>query len=153
MNVDPSAVVPDELGSDRVLAVDVHGPPEPDGEVRGHRREAVPGRENPGRFVERRGDEAAVLDARPRLVVLREREPGLVLAYALLGRMGKLDAGGVVPAAPAGRVVMRRDSRLYRRPPRSKCALKKLADPAVAIEAEAEISSASVAAATIWAKR
>jgi hypothetical protein len=38
-------------------------------------------------------------------------------------------------------------------PPRSKWALKKFSEPEVAIAAEAEISSASVAAATIWAKR
>ena len=38
-------------------------------------------------------------------------------------------------------------------PPRSKWALKKFSEPDVAIAAEAEISSASVAAATIWAKR
>ena len=40
-----------------------------------------------------------------------------------------------------------------RSPPRSWCARKNSAEPAVAIAAEAEISSASVAAATIWAKR
>ena len=40
-----------------------------------------------------------------------------------------------------------------RMPPRSKCALKKFSEPDVAIAAEAEISSASVAAATICAKR
>src|SRR5206468_402922 len=40
-----------------------------------------------------------------------------------------------------------------RRPPRSLWALKNSCEPAVAIAAEAEISRASVAAATIWAKR
>jgi hypothetical protein len=42
---------------------------------------------------------------------------------------------------------------LHRMPPRSWWALKKFSDPAVAIAAEAEISSASVAAATICASR
>ena len=41
----------------------------------------------------------------------------------------------------------------YRSPPRSKWALKKFSEPEVAIDADAEISSASVAAATICAKR
>jgi hypothetical protein len=41
----------------------------------------------------------------------------------------------------------------HRMPPRSWWARKKFSDPAVAIAAEAEISSARVAAATICAKR
>ena len=41
----------------------------------------------------------------------------------------------------------------YRSPPRSKCARKKFSEPAVAIAADALISSASAAAATICAKR
>ena len=48
--------------------------------------------------------------------------------------------------------MMRRDS-VQRIPPRSKWALKKFSEPDVAIAADAEISSASVAAATICAKR
>ena len=94
-------------------------------------------------------------EARTRLVVFGEREASLVALGAFHRRLRKPDAGRVVAAAPTGRVVVRRrDAKLgYRSPPRSKCALKKLPEPAVAIEAEAEISSASVAAATIWAKR
>src|SRR6185503_20310691 len=42
---------------------------------------------------------------------------------------------------------------LQRIPPRSWCALKKFSEPAVAIAEEAEISSASAAAAMIWANR
>jgi hypothetical protein len=86
------------------------------------------------------------------LVALVEAERGLVLRRALLARMRKVDSGRVVAAAPAGRVVVRRDL-AQRSPPWWKCALKKFSDPAVAIAAEAEISSASVAAATICAKR
>jgi hypothetical protein len=89
---------------------------------------------------------------RPGLVALVEAEPTLVRVGALLGRVGQVDAGWVVAAAPAGGVVVRRDA-AQRRPPCWKCALKKFSEPAVAIAAEAEISSASVAAATIWAKR
>jgi hypothetical protein len=45
------------------------------------------------------------------------------------------------------------DERDQRSPPRSWCALKKFSLPAVAIAADALISSESAAAATIWAKR
>ena len=47
----------------------------------------------------------------------------------------------------------RRIIAVQRSPPRSWWARKKFSDPAVAIAEEAEISSASAAAATIWAKR
>jgi hypothetical protein len=87
-----------------------------------------------------------------RLVALVEPEAGLVLNRALLRGMRQMDSGRVVAAAPAGWVVVRRDP-AQRKPPCWKCALKKFSDPAVAIAAEAEISSASVAAATICAKR
>jgi hypothetical protein len=90
-------------------------------------------------------------EARPALVALVEGERGLVAVGALFFRLRELKADRIVTAAEAGRVVVRRD--LQRSPPRSKCALKKFSEPDVAIEAEAEISSASVAAATIWAKR
>jgi len=87
----------------------------------------------------------------PALVPLVERERGLVALGALDLREGKVEADRVVAAPEARRVVVRRD--LQRMPPRSKCALKKFSDPDVAIAAEAEISSANVAAATICAKR
>ena len=150
-DVEAAAAVLDELGADRQLAVDVHGAAEPDREVRGDRREAVPGGEQTGGFVERSADEATVDEPGPGLVVLAEREGRAVRRRAGLGRLRKVDPGRVVATPPAGRVVVRRDA--YRRPPRSKCALKKFSDPAVAIAADAEISSASVAAATICAKR
>jgi hypothetical protein len=86
------------------------------------------------------------------LVALVEAKAGLVLTRALLRRLRQVDSGRVGAAAPAGGVVVRRDP-AQRKPPCWKCALKKFSDPAVAIAAEAEISSASVAAATIWAKR
>ena len=91
-------------------------------------------------------------EARRCLMLLVECEGRLVPADSLLGREWEVDPCRVVAAAPAGGVVMRRDS-LQRRPPRSKWALKKFSEPEVAIAADAEISSASVAAATICAKR
>jgi hypothetical protein len=117
----------------------------------GDGREAVPGDEQAADLVEERRDEAAVDEARPALVALVEREPRLVPVGAFLLGLGKVEADRVVAAAEAGRVVVWRD--VQRRPPRSKCALKKFSEPDVAIEAEAEISRASVAAATICAKR
>jgi hypothetical protein len=86
------------------------------------------------------------------LVALVEAEACLVLRGALAGGVWQMDSGRVVAAAPAGWVVVRRDP-AQRKPPCWKCALKKFSDPAVAMAAEAEISRASVAAATIWANR
>jgi hypothetical protein len=72
LDVDSPAVVRYELGADRQLAVDVRRSPIADGQLRGHRRKAVPGREQAGGFVECCGDEAAVDEPRPRLVLLAE---------------------------------------------------------------------------------
>jgi hypothetical protein len=80
------------------------------------------------------------------LVALVERELRLVVVGAFIVRLRQVEADRVVAAAEAGRVVVRRDPQ--RMPPRSKCALKKFSEPDVAIAAEAEISRASVAAAT-----
>ncbi len=85
------------------------------------------------------------------LMALVEGEGGLVAVGALGLGLGEVEADRVVAAPEAGRVVLWRDPQ--RSPPRSKWALKKFSEPDVAIAAEAEISSASVAAATIWAKR
>jgi hypothetical protein len=90
-------------------------------------------------------------DPRPALVPLVEGERRLVPVGPFGLRLRKVEADRVVAAPEAGRVVVRRD--LQRMPPRSKCALKKFSEPDVAIAAEAEISSASVAAATICANR
>jgi len=92
-----------------------------------------------------------VREARPALMSLVERERRLVAVGALALGMRQVEADRVVAAPEAGRVVVRRD--LQRIPPRSKCALKKFSEPEVAMAAEAEISSARVAAATICAKR
>jgi hypothetical protein len=92
-----------------------------------------------------------VRQAGPALVPLVERERRLVPVGAFALRLRQVEADRVVAAPEAGRVVVRRD--LQRIPPRSKWALKKFSEPDVAIAAEAEISSASVAAATICANR
>ena len=66
----------------------------------------------------------------------------------LRGRAHPLSTRAWAPApAPAP------SARRQRSPPRSRWARKKFSEPAVAIAAEALISSASAAAATIWAKR
>jgi hypothetical protein len=90
--------------------------------------------------------------AGPGLVPLVEAETCVVALCAFYGGMRQVDSGRVVATAPASGVVVWRDSR-QRNPPCWKWALKKFSEPAVAIAAEAEISSASVAAATICAKR
>ena len=90
-------------------------------------------------------------EPRPALVALVERKCRLVPLAALNLGLRKVEADRVVPAPETRGIVVRLD--LQRMPPRSKCALKKFSDPDVAIADEAEISSASVAAATIWAKR
>ena len=134
------------------LAVDGHGLPVADEDPRGHGWEAVPGGEQPAGLVERGGDEAAVDESGSGLVVLVEAEACFVSLDALLRGERKADPGRMVSAAPALGIVVRRDP-AQRKPPCWKCALKKFSEPAVAIAAEAEISSASVAAATICAKR
>jgi hypothetical protein len=144
----PAAAILIELRGDRERTVDVDGPEEADRESRSHRREPVPGREQAAGLVERRADETAVDEAGRGLMLLAEREGGVVRPDALIGRERQVDPGRVVTAPPTRGVVMRRDS-LQRNPPRSKCALKKFSEPDVAIAAEAEISRASVAAATI----
>jgi hypothetical protein len=134
------------------VAVDLDRPAVADEDPRGHGREAMPGGEEATSFVKRGRDEASMDEPRGRLVALVEAEAGLVPLGALRGRVRKVDPRRVIAAAPAGWVVMRRDA-VQRNPPCWKCALKKFSDPAVAIAADAEISSASVAAATICAKR
>jgi hypothetical protein len=139
-------------GADDELAVDRDRPSVAHEDPRRHGREAVPRREQATGLVERGRDEPSVDEPRPSLVPLVEPEARLVTGRTLLVGMWQMDSGRVVAAAPAGGVVVRRDA-TQRKPPCWKCALKKFSDPAVAIAAEAEISSASVAAATICAKR
>jgi hypothetical protein len=106
----------EELGIDRDGFSELHG------EIGGHRREAVPRREQPAGLVQGRGDEAAVDEPRTGLVPVGELEVRLVLGQPLLLRLCEVDSIRVVAAAPAGRIVMRRDrlrAAAQRRPPRS----------------------------------
>jgi hypothetical protein len=131
--------------------VDGHGPAIAEKDPPGDDREAVPRCKQAADLVEERRDHPAVREAGPALMPLVERERRLVAVRALALRLRQVEADRVFAAPEAGRVVVRRD--LQRIPPRSKWALKKFSEPDVAIAAEAEISSARVAAATIWAKR
>ena len=121
INVDAPAMATGEPGRDDELAADRHGSAVAHEDPRRHRREAVPGGKEPAGFVQGRGDEAAVDDARAGLVVRAEREGSLVALDPLLRGKREADALRVVSAAPAGRIVMWRDP-VQRRPPRSKCA-------------------------------
>jgi len=116
---------PAALGHPRAnlqVAVDEHGPPVADEDPRGHAREPVPRGEEPAGLVKSGADEPAVDDPRPSLMPLAEGEGRVVTLYSLNRRAGKADAVRVLlPATPARGVMVRRD--LYRRPPRSKCAL------------------------------
>lgn len=121
IDVETPASAAGQPRGDGELAVDGHRLAVANEHAGGHRREAVPGREEPAGLVESRCDEAAVDDAGACLVTRAEGESGLVALDPLLDRLGEADALRIVPAAPAERVVMRGDPR-YRSPPRSKCA-------------------------------
>jgi hypothetical protein len=66
----------------------------------------------PGDHDRRGGDEPAVDEPRPGLVLLAEREPRLVRPRALTVGAREVDSRRVVAAAPARGVVMRRDVQL-----------------------------------------
>jgi hypothetical protein len=117
----PPAAVRDPRGHRQCL-VDEHRAPEADEDPCGHRREAVPGGEEAAGFVQRGADDPAVDDPRRGLASFGERERRLVALDPLRARKRKMDAVRIVPATPARLVVMRRNA-LYRKPPRSKCAL------------------------------
>jgi len=150
-NMDAAVLLVLDRRAYRERVVDRHGPPVAEEHAAGDRGEAVPGRDEPAGLVHERGDQTAVDEPRPTLVALVEGEGRLVAVGALLLRLRQVEAQWVVAAPETGRVVVRRDPQ--RIPPRSKWALKKFSEPEVAIAAEAEISSARVAAATICAKR
>jgi hypothetical protein len=110
-------------GGNGELPVDESRAAVADEDANGHRREAVPGGEEAARLVERGAHEAAVDDSRPGLVTLSEGESRLVALDSLLRWKRKVDAFRIVSAPPARGVMVRRDTSLYRGPPRSKCAL------------------------------
>src|SRR5436190_1317390 len=106
---DSSAARPLELRPQQELRVDRYRTAVADEDPRRDRREPVPRREEPARLVERGGDEPAVDEAGPALVPLVEADVGLVLFGALDLRHGQREPERIVAAAPARRVVMRRD--------------------------------------------
>jgi hypothetical protein len=121
VDVEPPASTACQPRGERELAIDRHRLAVADEDPDRHGGELVPRGEQAAGLVERGRDQTAVDDARAGLVAGAEGEARLVALDPFLGRLGQLDPFGVVAAAPAERVVMRRDPR-YRRPPRSKCA-------------------------------
>ena len=119
VHMDAPAPAIRDPGGHREVAVDENRAPVADEEARGHGRKAVPSGEEAARFVERRTDEPAVDDAGARLVTLAEGKRRLVALDPLLGRKRKMNALGVLTAAPTKGVVVRRNL-VYRSPPRSK---------------------------------
>src|SRR5947208_10744329 len=99
------------------LAVDRDRPPVKHEHASRYAGEAIPGREEAATLVEKRGDEAAVDEARPALVTLVESEAGLVALDTLAFRWREVKPDPVLAAAETGRVVMRGDAQ--RIPPRS----------------------------------
>jgi hypothetical protein len=117
----PPAAVRDS-GRDGQVAVDERRLPVADEHPSRHCREAVPGGEQPARFVERRSDEPSVDNPGAGLVPFGEGKGRLVALQPLLCGQRQVDAVGIGTATPARGVMVRRYP-FYRRPPRSKCAL------------------------------
>jgi hypothetical protein len=107
---------------DLELAVDEDRTAVADEDPRGDGRKAVPRGEKPAGLVQGGSDETAVDDSRTGLVALAEGEGRLVALDAFFDRAGKMDPLRVFAAPPTRRIVVRRYP-VYRRPPRSKCAL------------------------------
>jgi hypothetical protein len=122
VDVDPPAAALRHPCGDLELPVDEDGAPVTDEDPCGHGREAVPGGEKAAGLVQGGADEPPVDDSRTGLVSLAEGEGSLVALDAFFGRAGKVDPLRVVAAPPTRRIVVRRYP-VYRRPPRSKCAL------------------------------
>ena len=99
----------------RELLVDEDGAAIADEDASGHRGEPVPRREETGGLVQSPGNEASVDDPGPSLMVVAERDDGLVALDPELGRLRKMEALRVVTAAPARRVVVGRNRRRHDR--------------------------------------
>jgi hypothetical protein len=121
VDVNPPPAAVRDPGGDAQAAVDQDGPPVAYEDPRRDRRESVPGGEQPASLVQCPADEASVGDPGRRLVALAKGEGRLVALDSLFRRERKVDAMRIVATTPARRVVVGRD--VYRRPPRSKCAL------------------------------
>src|SRR4051812_48563380 len=131
-----------------------HGTPVAHQEARRHGREGHVLGQDAHRLVQRGRHDPAVHDPRRALMALAEADRRVV-GLALHRVPREVQAERVVrPAAEAPGVVLRPHGRgAHRTPPRVWWASTKLAEPAVAIEATAETSRHSAAAATIWASR
>lgn len=121
VHVHPAPAAVGDPGGDAQAAVDQDGAPVADENPRRDGRESVPGGEQAASLVQRGADQASMDDPRSRLVVLGKGEGRLIALDSLLRRKRKVDPMRIVATTPACRVVVRRN--VYRRPPRSKCAL------------------------------
>ena len=115
VDVDPPAPGVRHPGGQRKLVVDEDGAAIADEDSSGHRGKPVPRREETGGLVQRPGNEASVDDPGPGLMVVVERDDGLVALDPELGRLRKMEALRVVTAAPARRVVVGRNGRRHDR--------------------------------------
>ena len=144
--------------------VDRHRPAVAQKDPPGDDREAVPGCEQAADLVQEGGDHPAVRQAGPPWC--RSSNENVVSYRSTPSRSGcgRWKPIGLSPhPKQAGSCCggtftllfrgLSPSRKCQRSPPRSKWALKKFSEPDVAIAAEAEISSASVAAATICANR
>ena len=84
IDVDPPPAAVRHPGGERELVVDEDRPPVAHEDPRRHGREAVPRGQEPAGLVEGRGDQAAVDDAGPGLVVVAEGDGRLVAVDALV---------------------------------------------------------------------
>jgi hypothetical protein len=122
VDVDPPPAALRHPRCDLELAVDEDGTTVADEDPCGDGRKAVPRREKAAGLVQSGSDEPAMDDSRTGLVALAEGESRLVPLDAFRRREREVDAVRVLlPATPARGVMVRRN--VYRRPPRSKCAL------------------------------
>ena len=122
VDVDPPPAALRHPRCDLELAVDKDGTAVADEDPCSDGRKAVPRGEQPAGLVQGGSDETAVDDSRTSLVALAEREGRLVALDAFFDGAGKMDPLRVFAAPPTRRIVVRRYP-VYRRPPRSKCAL------------------------------
>ena len=97
VDVDAAAAALGDARGQREGAVDEHRPPVADEDTRGHGGEPVPGREQAGGFVERRGDETAVDDPGPGLVTLAEGDDRLMRSIPSSVGWGSRRPSGLSP--------------------------------------------------------
>ncbi len=109
VDVQPPPALAHESRTHEELRVDRHGLPVAHEDPRGHGGEAVPGRNEAACLVDRGGDKPAVHEPGRSLMPLVEGEPGLVLGQSFGRRLQQADPVWGAAAAPARRIVVRRD--------------------------------------------